>query len=336
MRAAVFKGPGIPLAVETLPDPAPLAGEVVIRVGNCGICGSDLHMTDGHGAFQMPPGHILGHEFAGEIVALGKDVEGFRVGDRITAMPTTGCGHCPACRVGTPKWCPDRKSMQGGYGQYLRTRATSARKLPAGLTLEDGALVEPLAVGLHGVERARMKPGDRVLVIGAGPVGLAATYWARRMGAGRIAVTAASTRRADMAMAMGASVFVAPSDTPVEDVREALGGPPDIVFECVGLPGMVDKSCDHVKPQGTVCVLGFCTVTDQWLPLTPLFKEANILFAVLYSLGDFQVAIDTLDAGSVEPRVMITDRISLDETPAMFEALRQRSHQCKVLIDPWR
>lgn len=336
MRAAVFKGPGRPLEIETLPDPEPLEGELVIRVGSCGICGSDLHMTDGHGAIQVPAGHILGHEFAGEVVAVGKGVERFKVGDRVTSMPTVGCGHCPACLKGEPKWCPQRGSMQGGYGEYLRTKATSASKLAANLTLEDGALVEPLAVGLHGVERAGMKVGDKVLVIGAGPVGLAAIYWARRMGAGRIVATAASNRRADMALAMGANGFVVSSDSAVQEVQEALGGAPDIVFECVGLPGMIELSCNHVKPTGTVCVLGFCTEVDKLLPVTPLFKEANIIFAILYSLRDFQVSIDTLDAGSVEPRVMITDRIGLDETPAMFEALRQRSTQCKVLIDPWK
>lgn len=336
MRAAVFKGAGRPLEVETLPDPVPLEGELVIKVGRCGICGTDLHMTDGHGSFQMPPGHILGHEYAGEIVEVGRGVSGFKVGDLITAMPTVGCGTCPACLKGEPKWCAQRGSMHGGYGEYLRTRASSAVKLAPNLSLDDGALVEPLAVGLHGVERAKMAVNDKVLVIGAGPVGLAAVYWARRLGAGRIAVTASSTRRADMAMALGATVFVPPSDTIVEDVNEALGGPPDVVFECVGVPGMIQRSCDHVKPMGKVVVLGFCTEADPIYPTVGLFKEADVIFAFLYKLGDFQVCIDTLDAGSLEPRTMITDRISLDETPAMFEALRQRTTQCKVLIDPWK
>lgn len=336
MRAAVFKGPGRPLEIETLPDPVPIEGELVIKVGNCGICGSDLHITDGHGSIQVSPGQILGHEFAGEIVAMGRGVQGFKVGDLITAMPTTGCGTCVACLKGEPKWCAQRGSMQGGFGEYLRTKATSAVRLGAEMSLEDGALVEPLAVGLHGVERARMKIGDRVLVIGAGPVGLAAVYWARRRGAGRIAVTASSTRRAGMSLAMGATCFVPPSESPAEDVDEALGGAPDIVFECVGVPGMIARSCYHVKPTGKVVVLGFCTEPDQWNPVEPLFKEIEVIFAVLYSIKDFQVCVDTLNAGSIEPRTMITDRISLDETPAMFEALRQRTTQCKVLIDPWK
>lgn len=332
----MFRGAGRPLEIETLADPEPGEGEVILKVGACGICGSDLHMTDGHGAVQVPTGHVLGHEYAGEIVALGRGVEGFRVGDLVTGLPTTGCGLCPACLAGEPKWCPERGSAQGGYAEYLRTRATSCVKLAQGLSLEDGALVEPLAVGLHGVARAGMKIGDRVLIIGAGPVGLAALFWARRMGAGRIAVTASSDRRASMALALGADIFLVPSDDPVAAANEALGGAPDIVLECVGIPGMIARSIAHVKPTGTVVILGFCTEPDTFVPFTGLFKEVNLIFAILYGIRDFEVAIDALDKGSLEPRLMITDRVSLDETPAAFEALRHRTTQCKVLIDPWR
>lgn len=336
MRAAVFRGVGRPLEIESRPDPEPLEGEVVLKVGACGICGTDLHMTDGHGVVQVAPGHVLGHEYAGEIVALGKGIAGLRVGDLVTGLPTTGCGSCPACLRGEPKWCPQRASAQGGYAQYLRTRGTSCVRLAAGLSLEDGALVEPLAVGLHGVERAGIKVGDSILILGAGPVGLAALFWARRMGAGRIAVTASSTRRAELALAMGADIFLPPLDDPVAAANEALGGAPDIVLECVGLPGMIERSIAHAKPTGTVVILGFCTEPDSFAPFTALFKEVNLLFAVLYAVRDFELSIDTLDRGAVEPRMMVTDRISLDQTPAMFEALRQRTSQCKVLIDPWR
>jgi (R,R)-butanediol dehydrogenase/meso-butanediol dehydrogenase/diacetyl reductase len=338
MRAAVFKGVGLPLAVESLPEPKPGAGEVVLKVGRCGICGSDLHFTSGKGALQLNPGHILGHEFAGEVVEVGPECSRIKVGDRVTAMPTVGCGKCPACQQGEPKWCPLRRSMQGGYGQYLATGEASCTKLPVGLSLEDGALIEPLAVSLHGVSAATMPVGARVLVIGAGPVGLAAIFWARRMGAGKIAVTASSNRRAELAMLMGASAFVTPEPgvDPVDSVKQALGGPPDVVFECVGVPGMIQSAVSHVRPLGTVVVLGFCDVSDPWLPFSALFKEVRMVFALLYSTRDFQVAVDTLDAGHVEPRAMITDRISLDETPTQFEALRQRSTQCKVIIDPWR
>lgn len=338
MRAAVFKVAGQPLSIEELPQPTPQEGEVILKVGACGICGTDLHMTSGHGAIQVKAGHILGHEFAGEVVALGPGCQSLKIGDRVTSMPTVGCGKCPVCLNGEPKWCAQRRSMQGGYAQYLATGEASCTKLALGLSLEDGALVEPLAVGIHGVDAAHLSVGARVLVIGAGPVGLAAVFWARRMGAGKIAVTASSDRRAGLAVQMGATVFVAPQvgQEPVAAVNQALGGPPDVVFECVGVPGMIEKSIAHVRPLGTVVVLGFCDLVDQWLPMSALAKEVKINFAILYSTRDFQVAVDTLDAGHVEPRAMITDRITLDEVPAAFEALRHRTTQCKVIIDPWR
>jgi 2-desacetyl-2-hydroxyethyl bacteriochlorophyllide A dehydrogenase len=337
MRAAVFKNPGQPLSVEDVPDPTPGTGEVILRVGACGICGSDLHMTSGHGALQVKPGHVLGHEFAGEVIAIGPGCSRRRVGDRVTSMPTVGCGTCSSCQAGEPKWCSQRRSMQGGYGQFLATGEASCTKLPADLSLEDGALVEPLAVSLHGVAAARLSVGSRVLVVGAGPVGLAAVFWARRMGAGRIAVTARTAQRTDLALQMGANAFVVPEkdEDPVQAVNRALGGPPDVVFECVGIPGMIEKCVRHVRPLGTVVVLGFCDVADSWVPMGALFKEAHVIFAQLYALRDFQVAVDTLDAGHVAPRSMITDRITLDQVPSAFEALRQRTTQCKVMIDPW-
>jgi 2-desacetyl-2-hydroxyethyl bacteriochlorophyllide A dehydrogenase len=335
MRAAIFSGAGQPLRVDTVPDPVPGPGEVVLKVGACGICGTDLLMTSGHGALQAAAGDVLGHEFAGEVIGIGPGCKRLRIGQRVTAMPVVGCGHCPTCIRGEPKWCLQRRSMQGGYAEYLRTGENACSILPANLSLEDGALVEPLAVGLHGVAVAQMPVGARVLIIGAGPVGMAVAFWARRLGASRIAMTASSTRRAELALRLGASVFVTPSPDAVGAVNEALGGAPDIVFECVGAEGMLDHCVRHARPLGTVVVLGCCSVPDPFLPMTALFKETRMLFAALYSMHEFETCIDALSGGAMEARAMITDRVSLDEAPAAFEALRERTHQCKVLIEPW-
>jgi (R,R)-butanediol dehydrogenase / meso-butanediol dehydrogenase / diacetyl reductase len=207
--------------------------------------------------------------------------------------------------------------------------------MPDGVSLDDGALVEPLAVGLHGVNISGMRSGARVLVIGAGPIGLATAYWARKLGAGKIAVTANSSLRADLAMAMGASAFVAPSDTPVEDVNRVLGGPPEIVFECVGKPGLIQRCIEHVAPRGAVVVVGLCTTTDHFVPFQAVMKECRIQPSAFYELRDFQTCLDVLDSGDVAPRAMVTDQVGLDAMPAAFEALRNRTHQCKVLVEPW-
>jgi (R,R)-butanediol dehydrogenase/meso-butanediol dehydrogenase/diacetyl reductase len=338
MRAAIFKRVGQPLAIEDRPDPTPGDGEVVIKVHRCGICGTDLHMTDGHApGFGYPEGSTLGHEFAGEVVALGRGVQHLKLGDRITALPFTGCGHCATCLSGKPNFCREFKGSAAGFGGYAAVAERVTTRLPQSLSIEDGALIEPMAVGLHGVALARLQPGARVLVIGAGPVGLAAVFWARRLGAARIAVTAASRRREDMARTLGADSFVLPEAG--QDIAalaaEALGGPPDVVFECAGQKDLIAQAIHCVKPQGEVVVLGFCTVPDSFIPAIAVWKEVRLQFAVTYSLQEFQHVADTFDAGHVEPRAMVTDRISLDQLPTAFEALRQRSTQCKVMVAPW-
>jgi threonine dehydrogenase-like Zn-dependent dehydrogenase len=172
MKAAVFKGAGRPLVVETVQDPAPNEGEAVIKVQRCGVCGTDLHMTSGHGN-DFPEDSVIGHEFCGEVVALGKNVETLKMGQRVAAMPVAGCGRCAPCLSGYPVACSRMQGMVGGFGEYMRISAASSIVLPDTLSAEDGALIEPMAVGLRGLRLARMAPGAKVAVLGAGSIGLA-------------------------------------------------------------------------------------------------------------------------------------------------------------------
>ena len=336
MRAAVFKEAGKPLVIKERPDPTPGEGEVVVKVARCGICGSDLHMTEaGNHGMAYPPDSLIGHEYAGEVVALGPGVEKFKVGDRIAAYNMMGCGQCSHCLAGLPKWCAQFRGIGSGFAEYSLANARDSVKLPSTLSLEDGALIEPLATGLHGVAMAAMKPGSRVLVLGAGPVGLATIYWARLLGAGKIVTVARSSQRRALALEMGSTAFHAAGQDSVEEVNAALGGPPDIVFECVGLPDMLMRATNHVRDRGTVMVLGFCTRPDPVVPAVATWKEVTMKFAFGYSGREYQVTADTLDAGHVEPRAMVSDRVTLDELPVAFEALRQKTTQCKVMVTPW-
>jgi (R,R)-butanediol dehydrogenase/meso-butanediol dehydrogenase/diacetyl reductase len=335
MRAAVFKGVGQPLAIEQRPDPTPGEGEIVLKVCRCGICGTDMAMSDGSGqTFEV--NSIIGHEFAGEVVAVGRGVETLKVGDPVAAMPFVGCGKCATCLAGRPNFCAQFRGMPGAFAEYTTTAERVAVKLPKTLSLADGALIEPLAVSLHGVALAGIRPGDKVLVIGAGPIGLGAVFWAKELGAGTIAVTASSRQREALAMQMGANAFVLP-DNPDElpqAAMAALGGMPDIVIEAVGKPDLIARAVNCVRPAGTVMVLGFCSRPDSFIPAIAVWKEVKLLFGMTYSLGEFEHVARVLDRGAVEARAMVTDQIGLGALPDTLEAMRHRTHQCKVLVDP--
>lgn len=333
MQAAVFKAFGQPLQIERIVDPTPSGRDVVISVGRCGICGSDLHVTEDP-SFHLPPDTVLGHEYAGEIVATGAAVEQLRAGDRVAVVPIRSCGRCAECLAGQPAWCTTKRLEGGGYAQYSVADERQCVRLPNSLSMADGAIVEPLAVALHGVKLSGLVAGAKVLVIGAGPIGIAAAFWARRLGAGRVAVTAASRRREALAMEVGATSFVDPLDNGPEAVSRALGGPPDIVFEAVGKPGLIAQCIAQVRPRGTIVVLGLCASADTFVPFAAVAKEARIQPSAFWEIRDFEIAIDTLEAGAVAPRHMITDTVPLGDMPEAFEALRHRTTQCKVLVQP--
>ena len=333
MKAVTFQALHTPLAFETLPDPTPGEGELVVRVGRCGICGSDLHMTE-DAAYGCQHGDVLGHEFAGEVVGLGKGTQGHKIGDLVSVIPLVSCGACEHCRKGEVQWCDQFGLQGGGYAEYAVTRPNQCIPLPADLTLADGAIIEPLAVALHGVHLSGMQAGDKVLVLGAGPIGLAVAFWAKRMGASRVAVQDIASFQEERAQEMGADVFVVDPQNPVESAEHGLGGKADIVFECVGVPGLIDQAVAQVKPRGTILLLGLCTKPDTLHTFPMLSKEVRLVTSAFFTRGEYVAALKALDDGAVAPRLMVTDTISLADTPAVFESLKHRTSQCKVMIAP--
>jgi (R,R)-butanediol dehydrogenase / meso-butanediol dehydrogenase / diacetyl reductase len=316
-----------PLIVETLPDPTPNAGEVVVKVGRCGICGSDLHMTEDP-AFGAGPGTVLGHEFAGEVVALGKGVEGLETGDLVSVIPLHGCGNCISCQAGEYAWCDQFGLQGGGYAEFAVTTPGQCIKLPQSASMADGAIIEPLAVALHGVNLSGLKEGDKVLILGAGPIGLAVAFWARRAGAAQVVMLDIANHQRDRALAMGATGFATNREDPLID------GKADIAFECVGIPGLIEQAVGHVRNRGTILLLGLCTRPDTFNSFKMLSKEIRLITSAFFTRGEYEAALDVLSAGAAEPRLLVTDTITLADTPKTFEALRTRTHQCKVLIAP--
>jgi (R,R)-butanediol dehydrogenase/meso-butanediol dehydrogenase/diacetyl reductase len=328
-----MQGLNKPLVIETIPDPTPGAGELVVKVGRCGICGSDLHMTEDP-TYGKGAGDVLGHEFAGEVVALGKGTEGVAIGDLVSVIPLASCGTCAACRAGEVAYCDQFGLQGGGYAEFAITRPNQCVKLPASASLADGAIIEPLAVALHGVNMSGLKAGDKILILGAGPIGLAVAFWARRKGATDIVIQDLNDFQQLRARDMGASGFVVDPADPIGGAESALGGKADIVFECVGIPGLIEQAVGQVRARGTILLLGLCTKPDTFNSFAMLSKEVRLVTSAFFTRQEYEEALDVLNAGAAEPRLLVTDTISLNDTPQRFEALRKRTHDCKILIAP--
>lgn len=341
MRAAVFRGAGQPLSIETVADPVPGPDQVVIEVAHSGICGSDLHMAESD---HTAPGLILGHEYAGTIAALGSAVEGWKVGDRVTALPLFPCrrADCEACGADLPSICPDNLFAgtdllaQGAYAQYVGARANMLQRLPDGVGFAEGAMVEPLAVGHHIVSRAEMLRDAAVLVLGGGPIGIAVTLFAALAGARHVIVSERSPERRGLAAAVGAGGVIDPR---AEDVGAAFarmtgGRRPQVVFECVGYPGMLEQAVSLAAVRGQVIVAGVIFGQDTFLPIVAMGKEVTVRYSQAYAEPDFAAVIDAIAQGRIDPAPIHTSTVSLDELPATFAALRSDPRECKVLIRP--
>jgi 2-desacetyl-2-hydroxyethyl bacteriochlorophyllide A dehydrogenase len=343
MKAAVFHEFGKPLAIETVARPQAGPGELILKVHYCGICGSDLHATK-PGVFVVPDGTILGHEFAGEIVESG--APDWKVGEKATALPNSACDDCRAQGLGECKdklgmMCPKNTiigfntTAQGAYAEYVKVSAKEALRLPDSVDSRIGATVEPLAVGVHAVTRGKVAMGERVLIMGAGPIGLAVTIFAKLAGARDVIVSEFAQSRREAAGELGATATIDPAK---QDVGEAFaataGGPPDVIFDCIGIPGMIQKCIDLSRPFGRITVVGVCMTEDKLTPVAGIFKEINIQFVLGYSKPDWRLVLDLLRSGRIDPGKMITHVIGLDQLPEAFEALRKPTTQIKVLVRP--
>ncbi len=334
MKVAVYEGPYLPFCIEERPTPEPADDEILIQIGRCGICATDVSTYTG--AAGMETGVVYGHEFAGEVVGLGAAVRDIEIGQRVTAQCVTSCGRCAECRRGHLVFCPEwRPHPSGGVGQYMTLPAREAYVLPPLLTLEDGALVEPLAVGLRGVRLSNLNSDSRILVLGAGAIGLSAAFWARQLGAARVVVAATSERRKRFALEMGASDFIAIAGDAERSIHASLNGAPDIVFECAGFAGAMMESMTWVRPKGTVVAMGYGLHPEEITTAIPLFKEIRVQFSMTYDREDYEQVIAILAAGHLEPRCMITDTVPLEGLTAAITGLLERAPQCKVMVDPW-
>lgn len=314
--------------VATLPDPAPGPGELVLRVTGCGICGSDLKARP-----MLPAGTVMGHELCGEVVAVGRGADDrWREGMRAAVLPVISCGSCDWCRAGDVAHCASAALVglggaAGGFAELVRVSADLTFPFPDSLPEAFGALVEPFAVGLHTARLAEIREGDAVLVIGAGPVGLTTARWARELGAGRITVSDPAAVRRDAAAAFAATDVIDPT-------AEDLGGPYDVVFECVGKPGMLDAATGAAATRGRIVVAGVCAEPDPFFPMVALLKELTVRFSVYYRPEEFRTVIAAFTSGQIDPTPLVTRTAGLADLGAVFASLQHAPDDLKVLIDP--
>ena len=340
MRAAVFHEPGTPLTVENVDDPSPAAGQVVIAVKRCGICGTDLHATEEHDGLLVP-GTVMGHEFAGEIVEVGQNCPtDWKPGRKVTGLPSHSCGNCLPCKTGKPMQCENNIILglqrSGGFAEYITLDTHNSVLLPDSVDWVEGALIEPLAVGLHAINMSTDIRGKRVLILGAGPVGLAVSFWCRFMGAYHITVTEPEQLRRESALQFGADAALA-SGAPAEvlqEIEKAAGGAPDVVFECVGIPGMIAEAVEYARHGGEIMVVGFCARPDTMVPAAAMMKELTARFVVAYDKADFDMIAGLLAMDKLDVTHMCTGTVGFQDFSAAFESLRTPNSHCKIMLDP--
>jgi (R,R)-butanediol dehydrogenase/meso-butanediol dehydrogenase/diacetyl reductase len=332
VRAAVFDGTGV--AIEDVPEPRPRADELLVAVRTAGVCGTDLHA----GLLGIRPGTVIGHEFWGEIVEVGAGAPAsFAPGQAVCALPVKGCGTCVACVTGDPSRCRRVEvfgaDRPGVFAELVAVGAREAFPVPTGME-RLGALVEPLAVGLHTVRRARLDPTDRVLVLGAGPIGVAVVMWCRHVGVRSIVVgDPVDTRRAVAERAGASASFDPRAESAGAAHRATTGARPDVIFECVGGDGVLDECVAVARAGARVVVAGLHTSRPALDARRAFFKELEFVFAAYYSAAEFSYTIEMLDQRAVDPDILVSHRVPLDDLPLAFEELKHPTDQCKVLVE---
>jgi 2-desacetyl-2-hydroxyethyl bacteriochlorophyllide A dehydrogenase len=325
LRAVVISTPG-QFSVTDVPEPSPRAGELIVAPRAVGICGTDLHIVDG----EFPPAPyplIPGHEFAGEVVALGADVDGVRVGDRVAVDPSLFCGQCRYCRRQRgnlcEKWGAIGDTVDGAFAELVRVPARNAWPIGEAMSWAAGALVEPLSCVVHGLRRARMQPGSELLIVGAGTIGLLHLQAARYGGAASIAVVDTDPARRRLAEHFGADVVADSVASLVED-RHGVGY--EYVIEATGVPAAVSSALDGVCRGGVLLVLGVAPA-DATVAVSPfqIYNDEISIIGSMAVLDTFEPALRIMQAGQVRADEMVTLSAPLENFGVALEAVRSRS-----------
>jgi (R,R)-butanediol dehydrogenase/meso-butanediol dehydrogenase/diacetyl reductase len=320
--------------------------EVLLEVKSCGICGSDVHGYL-HGVL-VPLGTVMGHECAGIVAEVGKNVHEFKEGDRVVAKPIAQCGNCYWCKKGQYSLCPTsfgkafgiNPEHDGAFAPFLRVEYPKEMlfKLPQTISFDEGALVEPLATSLHAVRMSRLGIGDNMVILGAGMIGLGVLQFARIGGAGKVIVIEVSEKKRMVASEMGADMVLNPL-TEGDALRDRIFGMTggigaDVVFECAGVPSTFQSSASLVKSGGQVILVG---INDKEVPINPfslVLWEVEMKGALGY-YDEFALVIDFLEKRKVRTEGLISDRISLEDLVEKgFHRILSSQDMIKILVRP--
>ncbi len=345
MRAAVLRRGEI-VVRDDVPEPRPDFGQVLVQVKACGICGSDLHFAK-YGARMLevasemkgmpevgsPAGIdldrdiFMGHEFCAEVLEVGKDTESFAPGTTVTSLPVL------LSMSGVDSIVYSNSTL-GGYGERMLLSAPLLLEVPNGLDPRHAALTEPMAVGLHAVNKANIARGEGALVLGCGPVGIAVIAALKLRGIEPIVAADYSPTRRALAARMGATEVVDPAVEPSFDAWARVGRGTCVVFEAIGVPGIIDGALRDAPIGSRVVVVGVCMEPDSITPFYGISKELNIQFCFGYDPMEFAGTLRSIAEGEIDVAPIITGEVDLDGVPAAFDELGHPDKHCKILVVP--
>jgi threonine dehydrogenase-like Zn-dependent dehydrogenase len=338
MRAAVLRE-GRMVCRDDVPDPVPGPGQVLVGVRSCGICGSDLHfakhraevlslseeMADSlGGGMNVDLSHdiFMGHEFSAEVLEAGPDTDTYPAGTLVTSIPVLISGQHVEPIVYS-------NNTLGGYAERMLLSAPLLLPIPNGLDPRHAALTEPMAVGLHAVNKSGVQPGETALVLGCGPIGIAVIAALRARGVETIVAADFSPKRRKVASTMGAHQTLDPAQgSPFDTVS------PAVVFEAVGVPGIIDDVLLRARPGTRLVVAGVCMQPDTVHPFFAIAKEVNVQFVLAYTPDEFASSLRALAEGEIDGTPLITGEVGLDGVGAAFDDLADPERHCKILVTP--
>ncbi len=334
------------LWVENVDDPTPGPGEVLVKSLACGICGSDLHAVrhtedfvttsrEAGGAFKLTTFDpvVLGHEFCAEVVDYGPNAKGPDTERRFSSGQLV-CS-IPMLLRSQPLAIGYDEKVPGGFAEYMVLSERMMRPVPEGTPVTAAALTEPMAVGLHAINKARLNGREAILVIGTGPVGLAVLTALSGTHQGPIIASDLSPGRRHFAQRQGADAALDPSvEDPFahQDIKRAKEL---VIFECVGVPGMLDRLFLDAPQDARIIVVGVCLQADQIRPMIAINKELSLQFVLGYSMEEFDTSLRAIADGRFDVAPMVTSEVGLDDVEATFRSLADPEADAKVIVNPW-